>query len=324
MANQKEEFTAAGDKLRNVITIGVFDGVHRGHQQLISEAVACARSRGARAILLTFKPHPKALFDPEHMPPMLSTFEERADFARKLGIDEVVALPFDKRMAAMQPEEFIRKVLLETYNAQAVFVGSNFRFGFKAQGTTEVLKAAGEQHGFTVGVVDLLSEDGGTISSTRIRDLLENANIAEADKLLGRPYSVTGVVARGAGRGGKELGFPTANFYFPDTVALPRDGVYCGWFRVDTFPNGAERRGDVVRGVRYPTAISVGTNPTFGDDARSVEAHVLGRDADLYDSNATVEFVDFLREMEKFNSVDDLLTAIRSDVDNALKKLKVD
>ncbi|MDO4908879.1 MAG: bifunctional riboflavin kinase/FAD synthetase [Corynebacterium sp.] len=312
------------DKLRNVITIGVFDGVHRGHQKLISAAVDCAHQRGARSILLSFEPHPMAIFAPDTMPPMLSTFEQRVEYAHRLGIDEVIALPFDKRMAAMQPDEFVRKILLETYNAQAVFVGSNFSFGFKAQGNIETLKKAGEQYGFTVDVVDLVMDDGRPVSSSRIREDLLNSRVAEADRLLGRPYAVTGTVARGAGRGGRELGFPTANFYFPDTVALPEDGVYCGWFRVVSFPNKEERRGDVVRGVRYPTAISVGTNPTFGDAVRSVEAHVLGRDADLYDSIATVEFVDFLRSMEKFDSVDELLSAIRSDVDNALRKLKVD
>lgn len=311
-------------KKGTVLTIGVFDGTHRGHQKLIHATVKRAHELNLDSILLSFDPHPMAVFAPESLPPMLSTFEERKEYAHKCGITHVEALAFDSAMAAMSPQDFIEKILIDYYNIAAIYIGANFTFGYKAQGNPDTLARAGEKYGFEVHVLDLVDEQGKPISSTRIRAELEKTHVSHAAELLGRPYAVGGVVTRGAGRGGKELGFPTANFYFPDSIALPADGVYCGWFRILKAKNGEKIIGDMEVGTRYPAAISIGANPTFNDPVRSVEAHIIGRDADLYDSYAEVEFIDFLRFMKKFSSIDSLLEAIKKDIHISLEKLKVD
>ncbi|MDO4928473.1 MAG: bifunctional riboflavin kinase/FAD synthetase [Corynebacterium sp.] len=294
-----------------VVSIGVFDGIHRGHRTLIAEATQKARQYGIPSIILTFNPHPLAVLRPEHMPPMLGSVAQRCDLATQVGIDHMLALNFTADLARLSPEEFFQHILVEKLHARTVVVGENFTFGYKAAGTTEVLRQLGEKYGVEIIVMELLAEDGTVLSSTVVRDCLHNGNIRHANSILGREYSVTGEITRGAGRGGRELGFPTANQYFPDTVALPTDGVYAGWF---TVVSQAPIEGDMQPQVCYPAAISVGHNPTFGDERRSVESYILGRSADLYGHTATVEFVDHVREIKKFSSIPELLRAIEADV----------
>ncbi|AHI23028.1 bifunctional riboflavin kinase/FAD synthetase [Corynebacterium vitaeruminis] len=297
----------------SVVTIGVFDGIHRGHKTLISLATTKAREQQIPSILLTFNPHPLAVLRPDRMPPMLGSVRERADLAAELGVDHMLALSFNADMARLEPEEFFTQVLMDTLRARTVVVGENFTFGYKAAGTTDTLKELGEKYGVEINVLPLLAEDGTVLCSTLIRNCLAEGNITRANWALGRLYSVKGQVVRGAGRGGKELGFPTANLYFPDSVALPADGVYAGWLRV---VSQAPIEGTMKHEVRYMAAISVGHNPTFGDERRSVESFVLDHEADLYGHTVVVEFVDFVRGMEKFTSVEELLTAIHKDVDD--------
>lgn len=297
----------------SVVTIGVFDGIHRGHKTLISLATTKAREQQIPSILLTFNPHPLAVLRPDRMPPMLGSVRERADLAAELGVDHMLALSFNADMARLEPEEFFTQVLMDTLRARTVVVGKNFTFGYKAAGTTDTLKELGEKYGVEINVLPLLAEDGTVLCSTLIRNCLAEGNITRANWALGRLYSVKGQVVRGAGRGGKELGFPTANLYFPDSVALPADGVYAGWLRV---VSQAPIEGTMKHEVRYMAAISVGHNPTFGDERRSVESFVLDHEADLYGHTVVVEFVDFVRGMEKFTSVEELLTAIHKDVDD--------
>ncbi|MDO4686792.1 MAG: bifunctional riboflavin kinase/FAD synthetase [Corynebacterium sp.] len=296
---------------RSVVTIGVFDGVHRGHRALIGEARATADKLGVPCVVMTFDPHPLAVLRPDRMPPMLGNLRDRADLAEDLGVDSMLAIQFTPELAAQTPEEFFTNVLQNCLHAAAVIVGDNFTFGHRASGTTETLIELGERHGVSVTVVPLLEENGMTISSTVIRTLLSEGEIRRANWALGRNYSVAGEICRGAGRGGKELGYPTANMYFPDTVALPADGVYAGWF---TILDDAPVNGDMRPHQRYMAAISVGTNPTFGDERRSVEAFILDQDADLYDRFCAVEFVERIRGMVKFHSVDELLEAMSRDV----------
>lgn len=293
-----------------VVTIGMFDGVHKGHQALIETAVAQAKERGIPSIMITFDPHPLAIIRPEAMPPQLSNLEERAEFAAKLGIDYVLALAFDRELAAQTPEQFFNTVLREELGATALVVGENFTFGARAAGNSDTLRALGAEAQVDVTVHDLVADDGTPVSSSRIRKLLSTGDVNQCDELLGRPFKVRGVVAHGAGRGGKELGFPTANLYFPDTVALPADGVYAGIFTL----LGTESTGTFAPGEGYPTAVSIGHNPTFGDDRRSVEAFVLDHDGDLYDREVEVEFIQFLRPMEKFAGIEALMEAIRGDI----------
>lgn len=295
----------------SVVTIGVFDGVHRGHRSLIATATQKARQYGVPSVVLTFNPHPLAVLRPEHMPPMLGSVAERRDLVNGLGIDHMLALHFTADLARLSCEEFFRTILVEKLHARTVVVGENFTFGYKAAGDTTVLQELGARYGVEIIVIDLMAEDGTVLSSTVVRQCLSQGNIKHANSILGRNYEVTGEITRGAGRGGRELGFPTANQYFPDTVALPADGVYAGWF---TVVSNAPIDGDMQPQVCYPAAISVGHNPTFGDERRSVESYVLGRHADLYGHTATVAFVDHVRAIEKFDSIDALLKAIRADV----------
>ncbi|AEX44476.1 bifunctional riboflavin kinase/FMN adenylyltransferase [Corynebacterium diphtheriae HC01] len=299
------------DLKASVITIGVFDGVHRGHRTLVAAATDRAQALGVPSVLVTFNPHPLSVLRPDKMPPLLGTVNQRADLAESLGVDHMFAMNFTAELSHLSPEEFFCSVIKDKLNAQVVVVGKNFTFGYKAAGTTGTLKALGEKYGVEIYVLDLLTENGDVVSSTAIRSDLLEGDIRRANWGLGREFSVHGDVVRGAGRGGKELGFPTANLYFPDSIALPEDGVYAGWL---TVTSSAPIDGDMVRGVRYPAAISVGHNPTFGDKRRSVESFVLDRHADLYGHSIVVEFVDRIRPMVKFDGIDELLVAIENDV----------
>lgn len=300
-----------------VVTIGVFDGVHRGHQKLISRAVDCARAAGVPSVVMTFDPHPVAVFAPEHTPDSLIPLSERARLIAELGVDYLLFIDFTKELAGESPEEYFRGVIVEALGASRVVVGENFTFGAGASGTAQTMLALGEKYRVEVDVVSLLFDGTERICSTAIRDALRGGDVAQASEFLGREFSVTAEVERGAGRGGRELGYPTANQYAADTDAVPGDGVYAGWFTVlpdDGNSSLGPIQGDMEPGVRYPAAISVGTNPTFGDHRRSIESFVLDRDADLYGRLARVEFIAKVRDMVKFDSVDELLENMARDV----------
>ncbi|SDL79047.1 FMN adenylyltransferase /riboflavin kinase [Corynebacterium mycetoides] len=296
----------------SVVTIGVFDGVHRGHQLLIGEAVHRARELGVPCVVMTFEPHPVAVFAPDRAPKALFPFEERARFIAELGVDYLLVIDFREELAGQSPEAYVRDVLAGRLGARAVVVGENFTFGKDAAGTAETMRELGQRYGFEVVVVPLLNDAGVRVCSTAVRSELDRGDIGAAADFLGRAFSVTALVERGAGRGGRELGYPTANQYLDTVSALPADGVYAGWL---TIVDDGPIDGDMEPGVRYPAAISVGTNPTFGDARRSVESFILGRDADLYGRLARVEFVAKVRDMVKFNSVDDLLANMARDVE---------
>lgn len=298
----------------SVVTIGVFDGVHRGHQQLITRAVEDAQRLGLPSVMFTFDPHPTVVFRPDAVPPLLGTVEQRAELALSLGIDHVVVVGFTKEIASWSPEQYVDKVLVDLLGAKSVIVGDNFTFGHRAAGKPETLRLLGKERGMDVTIVQLLNEDGHTVSSTYIREQLAQGNVEAAREALGRPFSVYGEVTHGAGRGGRALGFPTANQYFQDKYALPADGVYAGFLTVEAAADGAEQVGTMPVGKRLPAAISVGTNPTFGHEPRSVESFVLDHEADLYGLNVTVEFLHRLRGMETYTSLEELIEAIDKDV----------
>ncbi|AZA13812.1 bifunctional riboflavin kinase/FAD synthetase [Corynebacterium choanae] len=305
-----------------VVTIGMFDGVHRGHQSLIDRAAVRARQLGLPLVLVTFDPHPLKVVAPQAMPALLGTVVSRCARAEEHGVDYVLAIEFDAELAAMSPAEFFSLVIVDCLQAQAVFVGENFTFGHKASGNTATLQDLGRGYNVEIHIAPLLIDDDGatTVSSSAIRQALAAGDVAHAGAMLGRPYSVSSVVCRGAGRGGRELGYPTANLYFDDSVALPADGVYCGWFVIN---DDDPVDGDMQPHRRYPAAISVGNNPTFGDARRSVEAFVLDQDAHLYDRQVSVSFVDRIRGMEKFTSVDELLAAMARDVAATKQRLDI-
>lgn len=303
-----------------VVTIGVFDGVHRGHQKLIRRTVDLAREAGVESVVMTFDPHPVKIFAPERTPDTLLPLAERARLIGELGVDHLLVIDFTKELAGVSPEEYFRTVIVETLHASRVVVGENFTFGAGASGTAQTMLVLGEKYRVDVDVVSLLFDGTERICSTAIRDALRGGDVAQASEFLGREFSVTAVVERGAGRGGKELGYPTANQYAADTDAVPADGVYAGWFTVlaDGDAGASDAlgpiEGDMEPGIRYPAAISVGTNPTFGDHRRSIESFVLDRDADLYGRVARVEFIAKVRDMVKFDSVDELLENMARDV----------
>lgn len=300
----------------SVLTIGVFDGVHRGHQLLIQRAVERARELEVPAVMMTFDPHPAQVFA-SHAPQLLSSIQERASWAAEYGIDAVLVMPFTRELAALSPVSYIDDVIVGQLHAKAVVIGENFTFGYQAAGTPATLVDAGVSRGFTVDVVALLEDfrhgQTHTISSSFVRRRLGMGDVLTAAWALGREYQVSETVAHGAGRGGAELGFPTANLYVPEDRALPKNGVYAGWMRIDQDPD-TPIDGDIAPGVWHPAAISVGTNPTFGDHAISVEAFILEGHADLYDRPATVRFASRIRGMDKFENADILVRRMHEDV----------
>ncbi|MGO1950265.1 MAG: bifunctional riboflavin kinase/FAD synthetase [Mycobacteriaceae bacterium] len=307
----------------SVVTIGVFDGVHRGHQKLIGTTVDKAREFGVPAVMVTFDPHPTVIFDPQRIPSMLASVEQRAISAARYGIDGMVVIAFDEEIISWSPEEYFRRVILGQLKAKAVVVGENFTFGSQASGTSATMRELGEKYGVEVIVHGLLTDHAEgesaehTVCSSWIRGRLNEGDVASAGSAIGRNFTVRGVVTRGAGRGGAALGFPTANLYFPDSQALPADGVYAGDLRIIPTRKDPEGSlvGDMPVDAHLPAAISVGTNPTFGDATRSVEAFVLDHEADLYGRTVTVSFVDHIRGMQNYSDLDELIAAINSDVD---------
>ncbi|MEX3503806.1 bifunctional riboflavin kinase/FAD synthetase [Corynebacterium sp. LK2510] len=304
-----------------VVTIGVFDGVHRGHQLLIGRAVDEARQAGIPSVVLTFDPHPVAVFAPDRAPDALLSLEERAQQIEALGVDHLVVVDFRHELAGVSPASYVEDTLVGRLRARHVVVGENFTFGRDAAGTAATMQELGAKLGIGVTVVGLLDDGGVRICSTAIREQLSQGDIDAAREFMGRNFAVTAPIEHGAGRGGRELGYPTANQYVADINALPADGVYAGWF---TVVDEAAIDGNMEPGVRYPAAISVGTNPTFGDHRRSVESFVLDREANLYGRQARVEFVGKVRDMVKFDSVDELLDHMSRDVATTRRILGVD
>ena len=302
---------------RCVLTIGVFDGVHRGHAELIARAVKAGRARGVPTVLMTFDPHPMEVVFPGSHPAQLTTLPRRAELAEELGIDVFLVMPFSTDFMKLTPERYIHELLVERLHVLDVVVGENFTFGKKAAGNVATLRKAGERFGFSVESVSLVAEqhqsETVTFSSTYIRACVDAGDVVAAEEALGRPHRVEGVIVRGEGRG-RGLGYPTANVAPPMYSAIPADGVYAAWFTV--LGRGPEV-GSVVPGQRYQAAVSVGTNPTFSGRTRTVEAFVLDIAADLYGQHVAVDFVARLRGQRKFASVDELITAMGRDTDKA-------
>jgi riboflavin kinase/FMN adenylyltransferase len=302
---------------RCVLTIGVFDGVHRGHAELIGRAVKAGRARGLPTVLMTFDPHPMEVVFPGSHPAQLTTLTRRAELAEDLGIDVFLVMPFTTDFMKLTPERYIHELLVERLHALDVVVGENFTFGKKAAGNVGTLRKAGERLGFAVESVSLVAEHNQsetvTFSSTYIRACVDAGDMVAAAEALGRPHRVEGVVVRGEGRG-RVLGYPTANVAPPMYSAIPADGVYAAWFTVLGPGPGT---GSVLPGQRHPAAVSIGTNPTFSGRTRTVEAFVLDTEADLYGQHVAVDFVARLRGQEKFDSVDTLIEAMGRDTAKA-------
>lgn len=309
----------------SVAIIGVFDGVHKGHQSIISRAVNKARSLELPSILVTFDPHPRQVLGFSHCPDLLTTISYRAVLAQDLGIDATYVVNFTTALAALEPEEFVRSILVDILHVKHVIVGKNFRFGAKAAGNCDVLTELGATYNFTVEAVDLLGESQLVYSASAVRSLITSGEVVQAQEILGHAYQLQGVVTRGHARG-RELGFPTANIAVDANRAIPADGVYAGWFsllselkqvEVGEYPPAPITSTiPIVPQVKYPCAISIGTNPTFsqGNLTRTVEAYIIDASRDLYNMHVAIDFIDKVRGQKKFDSVVELVNTMGADV----------
>lgn len=299
----------------SAVAIGKFDGVHAGHRAVIERLKADAAASGARPVAVTFDRNPLALLRPDLCPENVVALDRKLELLGELGIDATLVLTFDENLASQSPQAFIQDILVGALHVSTVLVGEDFRFGHRGAGTPQLLGELGPEYGFTVDVVEDVHIEGSErrVSSSWIRELLAEGDVTTAARVLGRPVDVRGEVVHGLKRG-RELGFPTANLSESIDAFVPGDGIYAGWLQ------------DHETGIRYPSAISVGTNPTFDDVlVRQVEAHVLDQNAlDLYGHDVTVEFTERLRGMVAFAGMDALKQQIAADVDAARAILATD
>jgi riboflavin kinase/FMN adenylyltransferase len=285
--------------MKKVVAIGIFDGVHAGHQQII----ATAKHQGDVTVM-TFDPHPTSVIAPERTPTQLVNIKDRIELLKQAGATAVEVVNFNKDFSQLTPDQFIEDVLIGRFSAEHVVIGENFNFGYKAQGTPKYLTEVGPKYGFGVSIVKLHEDRGSTISSSRIRNLIIDGQIERANELLTRNFYLKGPVVHGEKRG-REIGYPTANIGLNSLATIPADGVYAGWLSV-----GEDR---------WAAAISIGTNPTFpGVRGRQVEAYALDQvGLDLYDQEAKIEFGYRLRDTLKFDGLPPLLEQMKKDCDQA-------
>jgi riboflavin kinase / FMN adenylyltransferase len=302
---------------RSVVTIGVFDGVHRGHQLIIGHTAARARDAAVASVVVTFDPHPSEVVRPGSHPAVLTEAARKAELIEQLGVDVLCVIPFTADFSRLSAETFVHDVLVEHLHASSVVVGENFRFGHRAAGDVALLERLGRTFGFTVEGAPLVSGDGAaaTLSSTYIRSCVDAGDVAAAAAALGRPHRLEGIVVRGDQRG-RRLGYPTANLMSTAHAAVPADGVYAAWLiRRSTAGEPAQRGSAGGPAQRLRAAVSIGTNPTFSGRERRVEAYLLDFDEDLYGERLALDFVTRLRDMRRYDELDQLVDQIRDDVE---------
>ncbi len=292
----------------SVLTIGVFDGVHRGHQSLIAKVIAQADARGAASGVLTFRNHPDSVLNPNFQPQYITSVEERIRLLEELGVDFVVPVTFDMNVAGLRASKFA-KLLRSKLHMRGLVVGPDFAMGYRREGDVEALSLLGGKLGFSVSVVDLLSEGGDAVHSTSIRKAIVEGSVRNAAKKLGRNFSISGTVVAGA-KMGRTLGFPTANVEVGPDMAVPGNGIYATMAFVDE--------------ERHMAATSIGTRPTFNGKGRTIEAFLLGFDKNLYNRQLRLEFVQRLRDELKFESVEGLLKQMELDVEQTRTLLQAE
>jgi riboflavin kinase/FMN adenylyltransferase len=285
-----------------VLTLGVFDGLHLGHQLIMKTVVERARAVGAVPTVITFDPHPRAVLHPESAPPLLQTFDQKIEAFGVLGIEQTIVVRFTPEFSNIRAADFLRETVKDRLHAQEVYLGKGFAFGHDREGNIELLKPLGSELGFVAGEVPEVSFRGRRVSSSKIRELLAKGQVNLARRMLGRPYGVEGQVMRGAERG-RQLGFPTANLH-PQNRVIPRNGVYV--------------TGTLIEGQWRRSVTNVGLRPTFGEALEpSVETFVMNWSGDLYGDVVRVRFLYRLRDERKFDSIDSLRTQIGRDVERA-------
>jgi riboflavin kinase/FMN adenylyltransferase len=293
---------------RTVATIGNFDGVHLGHRAILGLVCQRARELGGQAVAVTFNPHPVKVLRPEVNLPLLNTQDQKLQLLSDSGLDAVVVLPFTRKFAALPAREFVQRYFCDRLRIREVVVGHDYCFGRGREGNIDLLKEMGETHGFTVQVVWPVEVDGAVVSSSLIRALLRLGKVTEAGRLLGRPYAVAGRVVPGKGRGAKLLGVPTANLLTANEL-LPACGIYAVWVR---------RGAATLAGVA-----NIGTCPTFDNTELSLEVHLMEFSGDLYGESLEVQFVNRLREEQRFPSLEALAAQIHADIAAARRALAV-
>jgi riboflavin kinase/FMN adenylyltransferase len=285
-----------------VVTVGTFDGVHRGHWAVLQEIRRRAQASDRRSVLVTFDPHPLRIVRPEHAPPLLTTPVEKKEILAESGLDYAAFIGFTEKLSRYEPRQFVEEILVGRLGVEELVIGYDHGFGRDRSGDAETLRAIGRELGFSVDVVPPVLTEGDPVSSSRIRRAVQAARLSEARACLGRPYSCRGFVVRGDGRG-KELGFPTANLKVPDNGKLiPPPGVYA--------VRGVLRRGT------YKGALHMGPRPTFRGSPPTVELHVLDFEGDIYGEEVRVDFIELLREIRPFRTVAALVSQMREDVES--------
>ncbi len=281
-----------------VVALGNFDGIHIGHQALIKKTVDTAKKIDGAAVLFTFYPHPIKVVEKRREPFIIQTFKEKVKIAESLGIETVVCARFTKSFANMHPEDFIKDILIDKLRVKSVCVGHDYTFGKDGRGGIKTLREYANRYGFELSVIPPVKIDGIIVSSSRIREFLRVGNVKYANKFLGRPYKISGVVKKGDGRGAS-LGFPTANIY-PKNEIILKNGVYAAYVYVDS--------------KKYKAAVNVGNNPTFKGVDKHIEVFIMEFNENIYSKKIEIEFVDFIREEKRFRKVDELIARIDKDI----------
>lgn len=293
----------------SAVTVGKFDGIHLGHQKLIGALRSAAEEHDLATVVVTFDRHPDVLLNPDNSKLPIIGPKLKESLIADTGVENLLTLPFDLELANLLPEQFVKQILVDGLKAKIVLVGEDFRFGHKGSGDVHLLRDLGQQLGFEVRVISSAEIDGQKISTSKIREYLDEGNVVAASEMLGRVHASVGMIEHGL-KIGRSIGFPTANMARDCEGYLPLDGVYAGWLCVD--------------GQRHAAAHSVGINETFQAVPRLVESHVLDRnDIDLYDKVVTLEFIDFIRPAAKFNGVEDLVEEINRDLVKVRKVLGI-
>lgn len=286
-------------RFNTAVALGNFDGIHLGHQKLISSMVARSKEAGLKPSLLLFKNHTRKTIN-NNSPKIITINEQKFKLAESLGVEIIYLIDFDEKLMKLSGEEFVKNIILDKINAKLVTVGFDYRFGYKASGDVNYLNELASKYDFSVKVVEPVYVDNAIVSSSKIRELIANGKIGETIRNLGRPYSLIGKVVPGSNRGNK-LGFPTANIELVDNYVIPKTGVYV--------------TSTIIDNKKYISATNIGYNPTFNEDILKIETHILNFEGNIYGKTIEIEFIDFLRDDIKFDNSGDLIEQMKKDVE---------
>lgn len=304
-----QHLTHTASSPRTALTIGVFDGIHLGHKELIRHTVNLAKNQNLKSVVVSFRDHPLAILAPPYAPKRLLSREIKRDLIAAMGVDFYIELPFTESLSKTEPEIFIKEMLVEKARAAHIVCGYDFSFGAKGKGNTRLLQSEGEKLGFEVTILGAVDKDGVLIKSTHIRDVLSRGKVEEATRCLSRPHTIRGVVVEGLRRG-KQLGFPTANIAVEDNVMVPATGVYFCSVQIEN----SDRL--------HAAMINIGHSPTFAETRFTIEAHILDFEEEIYQKKITLKFLKRLRDEQKFQGIEELVNQLNLDKAESVKLAK--